>query len=106
MRPYSPTLHAHAGARSLKPTLRLLALPALLGLFPTCSVPPNDNEKGDPPALPDGGGGGKVVPPEPGNKPVTSVDGPVRFVVIGDTGKGNGSQRAVAAAINRKCSQS
>jgi tartrate-resistant acid phosphatase type 5 len=87
----------------LKPILRLLPL---LALLPTCSAPPaSPGQPSDPPALPDGGGGGKVVAPEPGTKPV-GVDSPVRFAVLGDTGKGNDGQRAVAAALARKCAQS
>jgi hypothetical protein len=46
----------------------------------------------------DGGGGGGG-----GGDMSASVGGTVRFVAVGDVGKGNDNQKAVAAAIAQKC---
>ncbi|MCS6911943.1 MAG: metallophosphoesterase [Myxococcales bacterium] len=82
------------------------ALLALLALSPAC-VPPPPGPGLDPPDL--------AAPVPPGEDPRPDLRAPtpgsdlapaepvVRFVALGDTGKGNQGQRDVAAAIRRKC---
>jgi hypothetical protein len=49
-------------------------------------------------------GEARVVDAGPAGAPVPAQSGPLRFVVVGDTGTGDAAQQLVADAIARKCS--